>query len=286
MLKKIGIITLGYGKPRYIEMAKTLARSLKLHSPNISRAIVTDRTEEKEILELFDIVIPFNKDYGSNLRQKLYINEYTPYTKTLFIDSDSIVVKDIYFIFEELEGRSFTVPGERLLSFGDQDNFIEDVDFILKKFNLTALPKFNGGVYYFDDSECATEIFTTAQSILKDCHNLPFSQFRNDGPSEEPLFAIAMAVHNQTMFNDAGRFMRTPIGITGKLEIDVLKGKSRFKKYQNIVSPAIVHFAGDWAETYIYYREALKLTEQYPLVKLIALLKVLLQAPKKFFAKH
>ena len=31
------IITLALGKPKYVEMAKTLARSLILHSPNIPR---------------------------------------------------------------------------------------------------------------------------------------------------------------------------------------------------------------------------------------------------------
>jgi len=61
------------------------------------------------------------------------------------------------------------------------------------------------------------------------------------------------------MCHDNVRMMRTPIGIKGSLDIDVLAGKSSFRKNNELVSPAIVHFAGLWNEYPIYYREALKL---------------------------
>jgi hypothetical protein len=37
-----GFMTIAFGKERYIDMALSLGRSLKLNSPNIKRAVVTD----------------------------------------------------------------------------------------------------------------------------------------------------------------------------------------------------------------------------------------------------
>ncbi|MEI6669940.1 MAG: hypothetical protein WCP29_17460 [Acidobacteriota bacterium] len=104
-----GTITLAYGLPKYIEMAKTLARSLRLHSPGIRRAIATDRLDDKSLLELFDSVVPLRKEYGSNVRQKLHLDRYSPFTRTVFIDCDSIAVRDIQFIFELLRGTGFSL---------------------------------------------------------------------------------------------------------------------------------------------------------------------------------
>src|ERR1700722_13670189 len=47
-----GILTLAFGKPKFIEMAKALAWSLNLHAPAIPRAIVTD-SNDAELAQLF-----------------------------------------------------------------------------------------------------------------------------------------------------------------------------------------------------------------------------------------
>lgn len=253
-----GVITLAYGLPKYLEMAKALARSLRLHSPNISRAIVTDRPDDEELKELFDHVILLRREYGSNLRQKLYLNQYSPYQRTLFIDSDCMAVRDIQFIFDALAGRSFAVVGENYLKVGDKDLYV-DMNCVRENFGFDKIPKFNGGIYYFDKSPTAKAVFQTAADILGDWKRLGLTEFRGDGPNEEPIIALAMTVHQQTLFEDEGEMMRTPIGMRGFLDIDVFAGKSTFKKKNKVVSPAIVHFACLWNEHPVYYRESLKL---------------------------
>lgn len=260
--KDSGVITLAYGISKYIEMAKTLARSLRLHSPDIPRAIVTDTQDERELIELFDDIIPLRKEYGSNLRQKLYLDKYSPYKNTIYIDSDCIVVKDINCFFELLKDRSFSIPGENLLKPGQKDTFI-DVDFVLTHFGLEALPKFNSGLIYFNKSETANLIFDAARNILNDWKKLGFSEWRSDGPNDERIFAIAMTLHKETMFQDKGQMMRTPIGLKGDFDVDVFTGKSTFQKYNKVVSPAVVHFACVWGEHPVYFREVSKLKNVY-----------------------
>ncbi|WYL94552.1 MAG: hypothetical protein HEQ35_12415 [Gloeotrichia echinulata IR180] len=253
-----GIITFAYGLPKFIEMAKTLAHSLNLYSPNIRRAIVTDNPDNKELIELFDDIIPLRKDYGSNLRQKLHLDKYAPYQKTLYIDSDSIVVRDINFIFEVFAGRSFSLAGDNFISFGDKDPFFE-VDAMLNQFALEKLPKFNGGLFYLEKGNTVTALFETSREILSKWREYGFSAWRGDGPNDEPIISIAMTLHGQSMVLDEGKIMRTPIGLRGSFDIDVLTGKSTFQKRDKVVSPAIVHFACVWNEHPVYYREVRKL---------------------------
>ena len=253
------MISMEKGAPKYIEMAKTLGRSLLLHSPNIPRAIVTDRQDDKELAELFDQLIPYKPEYGSNVRQKIHLDQYSPYARTLFIDSDCIVVRDLGFVFESFAEKNFAVVGGKYhLKPGDKDPYL-NVDFILKSFRLSKLPKFNGGIYYFDDSDTARSIYKTAREILRDFDKLGFAEFRGDGPNEEPILATAMEMHQQSMFQDNGSIMRTPVGLRGKLKMDALAGKCTFKKGSRAVSPAVVHFAYIWSEHPVYHREVERL---------------------------
>jgi hypothetical protein len=259
IFKEKGIITLAYGSPKYIEMAKTLGRSLLLHSPNIPRAVVTDRQDDKELSSLFDQLIPFRSEYGSNVRQKVHLDQYSPYKYTLFIDSDCIVIRDIDFVFDCFLGRHFGVVGGKYhLTQGAKDSYL-DVDHILQYFKLDKLPKFNGGIYYFDDSNTAKSVFRTARKILQDFDKLRFSEFRGDGPNEEPILATSMEIHQQSVLQDNGKIMRTPVGLKGSLDMDVFSGECTFRKGLQVVSPAIVHFAYIWNEHPVYHREAERL---------------------------
>jgi hypothetical protein len=253
-----GTLTLAYGVPKYVDMAVALARTLRRHAPGIPRAIVTDRVDDRRLREWFDIVIPLRKEYGSNVRQKLYLDHYSPFRATAFIDCDSLAVRDIQFIFDALKGTSFTVPGERYLTPGQTDPFI-DVDRALAHFRVPRLPKFNGGLYYFERDEAAGRLFGAARDLLAESRTLPFHDFRGDGPGDEPIIAVAMTLHGQHMHRDGGTMMQTPIGIVGALDIDVIGGTCAFQKGDRRVTPAIVHFAGAWCEHPIYYREVRRL---------------------------
>ncbi|MEH2320159.1 hypothetical protein [Nostoc sp.] len=258
VISQSGIITYAYGASYYLEMAKSLARSLRLHSPKVPRAIITDAPNDQELLELFDYVINLRDEYGSNVKQKLHIYDYSPFEYTLCIDSDCIAVRDINFIFDAFKGRNFSAAGNVYLQAGDKDTFI-DVDDTLKRFNLTKLPKFNGGLYYFEKNDTTKAFFETALEFSRDWKKLGISEFRGDGPNDERIFGLAMMLHNQSMFEDNGQMMRTPIGLRGSFNIDAITGESTFQKYNQVVSPALVHFACVWGEHPIYHREILKL---------------------------
>src|SRR5580700_7201229 len=109
-----GIITLAYGHERFIEQARSLAHSLQLHAPRLPRTLITDSTN-LEIRRQFTGVISYRPEYGSGMRQKLFLDLYSPYDQTLFIDSDCLALGNLESFWSAFAGKYFGVPGYRYL---------------------------------------------------------------------------------------------------------------------------------------------------------------------------
>lgn len=254
-----GVITLAFGKPKYIRMAKCLAKSLKRHDSELARAVVTD-SADVELLGLFDYVIPYRLEYGPNLRQKMYLDLYSPFEETLFIDSDSLVVGPLDDFWEAFHNYDFGAVGHATLRRGMRDPYL-DTDFILSHFNLREIPKFNGGIYYFKRNKNAEEICHTARELLRDWERLKFRVFlggSGGGPNDEALYSVAMAIHGIALNNMKEKGMFTPVDAIESVECDVLGGHCKFNKEGRIVTPSIFHCATR-TERYLYRRECLRI---------------------------
>jgi hypothetical protein len=256
-----GVLTLAFGKPLYIEMAKSLARSLILHDPKLKRAVVTD-SDDPDLHQLFSVVIPYRPEYGNNVRQKMHLDLYSPFEETLFIDSDSLILRSLDSIWEAFRNVDFgATANQTTLSKGFKDEYM-DVDFILSKFGLEGIPKFNGGLYYFNSRSHA--VSDTARSLLKDYVSLRFTEFRNDGPADEPLYQVAMAIHGLQSTDMGKGGMWTPIKAVGKIKLDIVNGVCQFTKIigspptPRLVEPEVMHFA-TFTDSVMYRRECLKL---------------------------
>jgi hypothetical protein len=249
----LGIITIALGEKRYIEMSKMLALSLLKTNPGIKRAIISDANKD-EFENLYDIYIPCDPSFGNGISQKLYLDKYTPFEETLFIDSDCLVFNALDDMIALCREHAFVVFGGQI----DSGEWYMDVAAMCKKFNLPSIPLFNGGTYYFNNSTIAANIYNEARHLKADYAGLGFKEFRGS-VNEEPLIAVAMAINKVEAVDDAGTGMRTPIGINGPLKIDVLNNKCTFDKEGVIVKPVIMHFAGSYSNAFHYKREVAKL---------------------------
>jgi len=70
-------------------MGRALALSIRHHNKGEQLAVVTDTSEYFD--EVYDHVIPVDLSYGTGVTQKLHLDRYTPFEKTLFIDSDCLM---------------------------------------------------------------------------------------------------------------------------------------------------------------------------------------------------
>lgn len=240
----VGIITMAYGKQKYIDQAMTLARSLKIHMPGFKLGIITDRAEVDPI---FDDVINISdfKVAGTLLKIRMY--EDSPYQENFFIDSDCVVVRNFEDCLRDIRAYDFTPVCNQYLRDGDSDLWLRDVGDALRRVNGESFPKFNGGVYFFRKSEQASAIFNRAYELLARQDELGILDFDSAGPGEETLIGLALAEMGMTdLYNDHGRLMRTPLNSSGPVTMDVMRGISHFVKNGEAVSPAIVHFCGPW----------------------------------------
>jgi hypothetical protein len=258
-------VTMAFGPAPYLRQAESLALSLRRNMPGHPIALITDRPLRARS-RVFDYVIPLDPTRGMGTVQKVYLYDYAPFDECLFIDADSIVVRPFPRELAELRAFSFTPVVSRYLRPGDHDPFLDDLDAALRAVGGDRLPSYNGGVYYWRRSPSARQVFDVAQEILRRAAALGIKNFDRAGPGDETLFALALAkLGRHPLYDDHGRLMRTPLGIAGKLDIDVLAGHCSFLKAGRHVSPAICHFCGTWSRHPSYRLSAFALRhERHP----------------------
>lgn len=262
------VFTIATGKPVYLEFAMNLARSFKHWHPRggIRFALVTDRPE-KVPSDLHDIeVIPIAKgQYGQGFSPKLYLNELAPAKQSLFVDADCLCTGSLADAFDRFEGRTVSVIGKRI----SQGEWFGDIQHICRQFDVEAIPKFNGGVYYLESGAACDEVYHTAQELQDKYDTIGFVRLRGS-PNDEVLMALAMALHGQEALPEDGTIMNSTLASPGGLVIDVLRGVSRLYNPPShpehndwydleIMTPKLVHFLGYQATRHPYRREEIRL---------------------------
>jgi hypothetical protein len=228
-------------------MGKALARSIRLHGSQTKLAIVTDR-KDSSLSSLFDLVIPLNPALGTGVAQKLFLDKYSPFAKTIFIDSDCLVYRNPDDLWQSYEvAKGFGVKGWDYLTADDSHYSVHDLG--------------SYRIYYFDRSPSASKVFSTAREIYENRHQVGLKPFKNSPVADEPIFAMAMEVNSVDMLPwDNGETMSTALGkLKGSLSINVLQGKSRYIKKGVEVNPAVIHFNVGCQDYFIYRRELKRL---------------------------
>jgi hypothetical protein len=251
-MNKDGIITIAIGK-KYISQAKYLALSAVLNAPHILRSVITDKPEA--LVEYYDIVIPYNAEYGGPFTTKTRLHLYTPFEKTLYMDADSLIINNIDSYWDYLEENSFVYNGS-LITEGE---WYFDIKKTIEQVGVKWLPLFNSGMFLFKKNLITKQIFDAAYDYLihQNERGMAVDFFRGKMLPDEPFLAIALAKNNIKPVEDYGRFSRTLIN-AGKIRIDVIKRFASFYKDDKFVFPLLVHFCGNFGNLF-FLREKLKL---------------------------
>ena len=263
------VVTLAVGKPFYVSLAVNLARSfLWWHRrSDIGFAIATDQAHLLPP-DLHDVrVIPLTPgQFGSGFTPKLYLDQFAPAERTLFVDSDCLCVSSLEPVFERFASRSVAVAGGTM-SAGE---WFGDVQAVCRRFGLPHLVKFNGGLYYLERGAQSTAVYETARQLEPEYDRIGLVRLRGK-PNEELLMAISMAMHAQSPVPDDGTIMADPQAFPGPIVIDVLRGGAHLQnpsaphathRTWNQLSearPVIVHFLDDWTLRHPYVREEFRL---------------------------
>jgi hypothetical protein len=247
-----GIFTIAVGK-KYAKQAKYFALSCMLHAPHLPRAVLSD--QPKLLSSYYDIVVPFSKDVDDIFSLKTRLHQFTPFKKTLFLDADSLIMRNIDSYWDYIKQDCFAYSGGYINS----GEWYYDISDIKKKLRSDWFVKFNSGMLLFDSSQKVQEIFNTANYYFfnhaAEGIKVPFH--RGNMYSDEPFLAIAFVKNNIKPVDDSGRFSSTLINAS-RIHINVIKGISFFVKDSRTVFPLVVHFCGRFGGIF-YFMEKLRL---------------------------
>jgi hypothetical protein len=246
------VFTVAMGRRGYAEQALGMARSLKLIGDRTPRVVMTD-IEHPSWARNFDQVLKPPKTISTYML-KLAALEATDADEVLFLDSDTLAFKRLDPIWEACRDADIAVQG-RWISEGHWYGW---TDQILPKLRLAAIPRFNGGLIYYRRSENGDKVIQQAQVEAKNYSNTGLDMFRGSVP-DEPCVALAIARTGiGTVLPETSDFMNTPVGLVGKFDMDVMRGRCRYLKHSmsdlRLMEPVIMH-AGKYVNNWIYWKQ-------------------------------
>jgi hypothetical protein len=247
-------------------MAQALSLSYRRYKPGRPFAIVTDEANALAMTNYFDAVIIVKPEYGSGVVQKLHADLYSPYTRTLFVDSDCLFYKHPDELWNLYAHGAFSMRGWRYLTGGtDYERrtpykWVQDTSQFLKLNHISRLAHFNSGVFFFDHSDIAGKVFSTSRSVYERRAELGFVPFKGAPINDEPAIAVAMEKCGIDIDPwDSIRGMETAVSMRRALAINVLRGESRFFKDNMERNPALIHFNVNAQDGLIYNRDVYRL---------------------------
>ena len=260
------VLTIATGKPIYIQMAINLARSFKLWHKDSSIQFFL-ATDQKNLIptDLSDIgIIELQPEqYGKGFSPKLFLDELAPANKNIFIDADCLCYGSLESVFDGFDGKSVAVIGDAI----SQGEFFCDVAEICKRFQIDVLPRFVGGLYYFEKGETSKKVFETARSLEKEYDKIGLIRLRGHA-NEEPLIAIAMALNGQSSIVDDGSIKAERMSYDYKMLSDLFGGIAKlYNKSDSFptwvrlreADPIIVHFNAHYVTCEPYTSEVIRL---------------------------
>jgi hypothetical protein len=263
------VLTIATGKKLYVDMAVNLARSFWLwNSANdINFYLVTDLPQNvpNDIKTYIKIITIQPGELGKGFSPKLHLDKLAPEGQTLFIDSDCLIYGNISRVFEKFSGHAVSVVGGYISS----GEWFGDVTAICKKFNVKQLPKFNGGIYYIENGDRASLVYTLARKLETQYDDIGFVRLRNR-PNDEVIMALAMELSKEKPVTDDGSILAEFINFQSGIKSDLLNGVAELyndpahSKHQKnwhltLAKPLIVHFLGHYNQILPYTKEVKQL---------------------------
>lgn len=198
-----GIIIIATKHSYYGRMAYNFAITVKSISPMIPVIVLHSGRGLSHLTEAQKLIFDDLIEIEGNERgcgNKLYAYNYSPFEKTLLVDSDNAWMpgRKPEDLFKELDGVKFTAITEGLVDFDKSVNDLRpdyfmwaNVEEIKREYKIQkgVLYQFRSEMMYFEKSEEIEKLFTLAQSI----HESPGIEVQKFGGNIPDEFALNVA---------------------------------------------------------------------------------------------
>lgn len=239
-MPEFGVLTLAT-EHDYLK-AIGLALSLRVSNPGVPLAIACSSAVAEKAGRFFDHVIPERRDLRG-FAHKVYLDQYSPFERTLFLDSDVLVFKDVAPYVAQWRGRAYCACGGFLTD--GVSPFGLDRARILAKIGKPKMAFIDGaGHAYFEKPAC-TAVFDTARDLTA-----RYREFAGDiRYADEDVMAIAMTLHDLPPVPYGDFPARYLSARRGTMRMDATRGVCRCIAATTGApfAPCMVHFAANEA---------------------------------------
>ena len=262
------VVTIAVGKIYYLKLAENLLRSFLLWNQNndIHFLLITDNTDfftaYKDLPKVHLKLISLEEG-DKSFTSKFKMFEHIIADENIFIDCDCLIYKDFDNVFNAFKGKNFSAIGNNIST----GHFFCDVETMMKKFNMPAMPKFVGCIYYFKNNSIAKSIFQKASELKNEYDALGFVRLAGK-ENEEPLIAVAMAINNEELLANDGT-IKADMMYYEKVNSNVLRGYAFAKDpileitgcetIPKEAHPAVLHFNAVFSDHFHYQKEVFRL---------------------------
>lgn len=250
-----GVLLVAHTSHAYVAEAIAMAWSIRQNSPGIPIALATDISDYKLPEELFDKTVIYNFTGKSGVSFKIWLDEISPWERTLFLDSDAFVYKSLKPVFHRFAQQPFIALGKSIPKVG---HWFKDPERILKEFSMPSMSLVIGDFYLFDRSPASCRVFKKARELFDRYDELGIERLHG-GFNEEPLFSLAMHIEGI----ECGK--RSPDLVLAleyakafsDLQTNVLKSEARVQIGGETIAPCVVHY-GSYRSQPVYFQDRVR----------------------------
>lgn len=256
----IGFLTFAFGKPRFFRMARSLLLSFRRFEPELPFAVVTDDPHSK-ILSDFDKKIRFRPEFGGGLAQKLHVDIYSPFSRTIFVDSDGLFYKNPESLLKLFPGEHlFEIHAFRNRSPEDGFPGLRDVRSTFERLGIESAPFLNSGLFSFDSSPASREFFEHARQLARQAGSLGLLPKDSHPYNDETVWSLALASRGIPALNwSGGEAMEMYSHVSDDEKLNIAVPCAEFRTYGRRVDPIFVHFCAGAQHAFRYYLEVARL---------------------------
>jgi hypothetical protein len=201
----IGVVLMAFGRPQYYWAAYNLAYSIKRFNKDIEITCLIESTYDAikycgDIYEVIDTFIEIQHEHLYTNKKldpakaKVYLYDYLPYDKNVYLDVDAVALKDIKPMMDELVAlgkpyASHTI-GYHTIDQGRKINtmqwaYADDIWQHYKFDESTVLPAINTSIQYIEKSAKALALYKIAQDYLIN-NPIPLNKLRSKWGGGQP----------------------------------------------------------------------------------------------------
>lgn len=234
------LFTVACGNPKYAKQAMALAMSVRLHGCTAPFVLLSD-TQDPEVSRWFEAIVPPVAGVEPYL-QKLVGLETTEATRVLFLDSDSLALRNLDDLLKELEGKPFVAMGDWITD----GVYWGSTATNMAKLGVDKIARMNGGLMYYERHPDGEKVISESLAISRDYEKRGLDRLVGKIHDEGCVSPALSVTGLGELIPDTAGYSLTPWTCVG-VEFDVVKGRfeatNGYRGVVRSVKPYIYHSA-------------------------------------------